>query len=92
MYHIYYRLQTLLQDSSYSNIMIYDSYPRDREVDTEVEDESEEYVREYKDYYRAMAESRAIRPICVSEGVDFSKLSTWDTICWWFKVSLQMLR
>ena len=61
-------------------------------VDTEEEDDAEEYVREYNDYYKAMAESKAIRPICVSEGVDFNTLSAWDTICWWFKVCLQMLR
>ena len=64
--------------------------PVDSEADTE--EENEQNFRDYSDYYEAVAESKTIRPICVSEGVDFNILSTCDTICWWFKASLQMLR
>ena len=58
----------------------------------EDEEEETEDMKDYSDYYKMMAQSKTIRPICVSEGVDFNIMSTWNKTCWWSKACLQMLR
>ena len=57
-----------------------------------MEEEEEKEEDTDKDYYKTMAQSKAIRPICVSEGVNFNIMSTWSKTCWWTKACLQMLR
>ena len=57
-----------------------------------MEEEEEKEEDTDKDYYETMAQSKAIRPICVSEGVNFNIMSTWSKTCWWTKACLQMLR
>ena len=67
----------------------------DRDTDLEEGEEEEEEtddMRDYSDYYKMMAQSKTIRPICVSEGVNFNTMSGWNKVCWWTKACLQMLR
>ena len=66
----------------------------DRDTDPEEEEKGEETedMKNYSDYYKMMAQSKAIRPICVSEGVNFNIMSSWNKTCWWSKACLQMLR
>ena len=44
------------------------------------------------DYYENIANSVAIRPIAVTEDVDFSIMSTPKKILWWFLTILKLLR
>ena len=62
------------------------------EGEEEEEEEETEDMRDYSDYYKMMAQSKTIRPICVSEGVNFNTMSSWNKACWWTKACLQMLR
>ena len=67
----------------------------EEEAEEEQEEEQEEKtgdMRDYSDYYKMIAQSKTIRPICVSEGVNFNKMSSWTKTCWWVKACLQMLR
>ena len=69
----------------------------DRDTDLEEEEggmekKEIEEIKDYSDYYKMMAQSKAIRPICVSEGVNFNIMSSWNKTCWWSKACLQMLR
>ena len=45
-----------------------------------------------EDYYENVAKSAEIRPIAVTEDVDFSSMSTLKKIFWWFLTSLKLLR
>ena len=67
-------------------------YTVDRDTDLEEEEEETGDMKDYSDYYKMIAQSKTIRPICVSEGVDFNTMSTWTKTCWWTKACLQMLR
>ena len=66
----------------------------EEEVEEEEQEEQEETgdMRDYSDYYKMIAQSKTIRPICVSEGVNFNTMSSWNKTCWWAKACLQMLR
>ena len=70
-------------------------YAVDRDTDPEKEEEEEdetEDMTDYSDYYKMTAQSKTIRPICVSEGVNFNTMSGWTKTCWWARACLQMLR
>ena len=60
--------------------------------DTDTEEGGKENHEDYTDYYKAMAESDKIRPISVSEGVDFTVLSRCEVVWWWSGTILKMLR
>ena len=48
--------------------------------------------RQYEDYYEHVAKSSHIRPITVTEGVDFKSFSTSEKIKWWILTILNLLR
>ena len=50
-------------------------------ADTEDDEECEEV--DYRDYYDHLSQSEAIRPICITEGVDFDSMSLLGRIGWW---------
>ena len=47
---------------------------------------------QYHDYYEHLARSQHIRPIAVTEDVNFQKMSSSQKICWWFSTALRLLR
>ena len=60
--------------------------------ETDTEEGGKENHENYTDYYKAMAESEKIRPISVTEGVDFTVLSRCEVGWWWSGTILKMLR
>ena len=68
------------------------SVDRDTDLEEEEKEEETEDMKNYSDYYKMTAQSKTIRPICVSEGVNFNIMSSWSKTCWWVKACLQMLR
>ena len=56
--------------------------------DTSDEEDDEVFVNrntnKYDDYYRFIASSKSIRPICVTEDVDFENMPFIRKIIWWF--------
>ena len=54
--------------------------------------ESDLKSEQYHDYYEHVARSQHIRPIAVTEGVNFQKMSSSQKICWWISTALRLLR
>ena len=45
----------------------------------------------YSDYYQFIANSKSIRPICITEDVDFKNMSFVKKIVWWLGTCLKVL-
>lgn len=69
-------------------------------IDTEEEEGEEDilYSRmgemsppDYSDYYEYLSTSATVRPICITEGVDFSKMSLLQRMWWWVVTFLKFL-
>ena len=50
-----------------------------------------DYEAKYSDYYQFMANSKAIRPICIAEDVKFENMSFGKKILWWLGTILKVL-
>ena len=48
--------------------------------------------RDYEDYYDHISRSPFIRPITVTEGVNFSRMRVGKKILWWWITTLNLLR
>ena len=46
----------------------------------------------YSDYYEHLATSEHIRPITITEDVNFETMSTVQKICWWMSTAIRLLR
>ena len=46
----------------------------------------------YSDYYEHVAHSSHIRPIAVTEDVNFNTMSSSQKICWWMSTAIHLLR
>ena len=46
----------------------------------------------YSDYYEHVAHSSHIRPIAVTEDVNFNTMSSSQRLCWWMSTTIQTLR
>ena len=46
----------------------------------------------YSDYYEHVAHSSHIRPIAVTEDVNFNTMSYSQRLCWWVSTAIQTLR
>ena len=61
------------------------------EDDNEVfANENENYDSKYSDYYKFVANSKAIRPICIAEDVDFENMSFVERCGWWLGTILKV--
>ena len=47
---------------------------------------------QYNDYYEHVAHSDHIRPIAVTEDVNFETMSSSQTFCWWISTAVRLLR
>ena len=47
---------------------------------------------QYNDYYEHVARSEHIRPIAVTEDVNFETMSSSQTFCWWISTAVRLLR
>ena len=62
------------------------------EEDNEVfVNENKNYDSKYSDYYKFIANSKAIRPICIAEDVDFENMSFHKKVLWWLGTILKVL-
>ena len=52
----------------------------------------EDEERDYDDYYDHISRSPSIRPITVTEGVNFSRMRIGKKILWWCITTLNLLR
>ena len=52
--------------------------------------ENKNYDSKYSDYYKFIANSKAIRPICIAEDVDFEKMSFVERGLWWLGTILKV--
>ena len=81
---------TFLFSTSYYLMIKYKVEDTSEEEDNEVSMKS--YIEKYDNYYQTIEKSRAIRPICITENVDFGQMSFTRKILWWlgtvFKVRL----
>ena len=50
-----------------------------------------DYDVKYSDYYQFIANSKAIRPICIAEDVHFENMSFGKKILWWLGSILKVL-
>ena len=48
------------------------------------------YDAKYSDYYKFIANSKAIRPICITEDVDFENMSFVERGGWWLGTILKV--
>ena len=48
--------------------------------------------KHYSDYYEHVAHSSHIRPIAVTEDVNFNTMSYSQRLCWWVSTAIQTLR
>merc|ERR1712110_411588 len=46
---------------------------------------------QYNDYYEHVARSEHIRPIAVTEDVNFETMSSSQTLCWWMSTAVRLL-
>ena len=46
----------------------------------------------YSDYYEHVAHTSHIRPIAVTENVNFNTMSSSQRICWWMSTAIHLLR
>lgn len=55
--------------------------------DTSDEEDDEVFVKtsdkKYDDYYQFIANSKEVRPICITEDVDFKNMSFVQKLLWW---------
>ena len=65
--------------------------------DTSNEEDEEVFVNEnmnydsqYSDYYKFITNSKAIRPICIAEDVDFENMSFVERGLWWLGTTLKV--
>ena len=54
--------------------------------------ESDDHKSEYTYYYEHVASCDHIRPIAVTEDVNFEAISSSQTICWWISTAVRLLR
>ena len=47
---------------------------------------------DYNDYYEHVAHTSHIRPIAVTENVNFNTMSSSQRICWWMSTAIHLLR
>ena len=47
---------------------------------------------EYNDYYEHVARCEHIRPIAVTEDVNFEAMSLSQKICWWISTAIRFIR
>jgi len=63
--------------------------------DTSEEEDDEvfvnNYVEKYDDYYQTIEKSKAIRPICITENVDFGQMTFTRKILWWIGTVFKLL-
>ena len=59
---------------------------------SEPRSDSDHKSEQYHDYYEHVARSQNIRPIAVTEDVNFQKMSSSQKICWWISTALRLLR
>eukprot|EP00092_Neocalanus_flemingeri_P095620 GFUD01121657.1.p1 GENE.GFUD01121657.1~~GFUD01121657.1.p1 ORF type:complete len:337 (+),score=53.32 GFUD01121657.1:142-1152(+) len=52
---------------------------------------NKELESKYTDYYQFIANSKSIRPICITEDVDFRNMSFVKKICWWVGTFFKLL-
>ena len=70
-----------------------DNFDKFQRISVETEDRMhlDKICEYYEDYYEHVASARYIRPIKVSEGVNFSSLSVFKKILWWCKTVINLL-
>ena len=49
-------------------------------------------TEEYQDYYKHVAKSKYIRPIAVTEDVNFETMSISQRLMWWISTAIRLLR
>ena len=62
----------------------------DEEDETVFVNENKNYDSKYSDYYKFIANSKAIRPICIAEDVDFENMSFVQRGFWWLGTILKV--
>ena len=62
----------------------------DEEDDEVFVNENKNYDSKYSDYYKFIANSKAIRPICITEDVDFENMSFVERGFWWLGTILKV--
>ena len=49
-------------------------------------------TEEYQDYYKHVAKSKYIRPIAITEDVNFETMSISQRLMWWISTAIRLLR
>ena len=62
------------------------------EVTPEEETKNDNTSDEYQDYYEHVAKSKYIRPIAVTEDVNFETMSISQRLMWWISTAIRLLR
>ena len=62
----------------------------DEEDDEVFVNENKNYDPKYSDYYKFIANSKTIRLICITEDVDFEKMSFVERGLWWLATILKV--
>jgi hypothetical protein len=62
----------------------------DEEDDGVLLNENKNYDAKYSDYYKFIANSKAIQPICITEDVDFEKMSLVERGLWWLGTTIKV--
>ena len=62
----------------------------DEEDDEVFVNENKNYDSKYSDYYKFIANSKAIGPICITEDVDFENMSCVERGLWWLATILKV--
>ena len=62
------------------------------EITPEEETKNDNTSEEYQDYYEYVAKSKYIRPIAITEDVNFETMSISQRSMWWISTAIQLLR